>query len=182
MSTLPAALRADCSRCAGLCCVVPAFYAMQGFGFDKPAHTPCAHLTSADRCAIHSERAARGFPGCVDFDCYGAGQRVTQLFGDTSWRDSRETAARIFSTYACYLALHRLMAALALAEVAASPLLAERLRAKRDHLDELCRTEDAKSGRLDVAALRAETASLLRETAGRAPADRAPIRREAGAR
>src|SRR5215471_14109732 len=113
MSTLPAALRADCSRCAGLCCVVPAFFSVQGFAFDKPAHTACAHLTAADRCAIHADRTARGFPGCVDFDCYGAGQRVTQeLFHGTSWRRSAETAARMFRAYSCCLALHRSMAAL----------------------------------------------------------------------
>jgi hypothetical protein len=174
MSTLPAALRADCSRCAGLCCVVPAFYATQGFGFDKPAHTPCIHLTSAGRCSIHSERAARGFPGCVHFDCYGAGQRVTQevLEGTSRWHRSRETAAWAFSAYVSYLALHRLMAALALSEAAACPVLAQKLRAKREQLDELCRTEDARSGLLDIASLRAETASLLREAVGLAPPTR----------
>lgn len=164
MSTLPAALRADCSRCAGLCCVAPAFYSVQGFAFDKPAHEPCAHLTTADRCAIHAERAARGFPSCVGFECYGAGQRVTQdLFHGTSWRSSAETAARIFAAYSSCLALHRLMAALALAERCASPSLAARLRAKRDELDELCRREAAKGGRLDVERASAETTRLVRE-------------------
>jgi hypothetical protein len=42
---LPSALRADCSRCAGLCCVVPAFFSVQGFAFDKPAHSTCRYLT-----------------------------------------------------------------------------------------------------------------------------------------
>jgi len=33
--------RADCSRCCGLCCVVPGQMAVQGFRVDKPAETPC---------------------------------------------------------------------------------------------------------------------------------------------
>lgn len=163
MSTLPPALRADCSRCAGLCCVVPAFYSVQGFAFDKPAHSACVHLTAGDRCAIHADRAALGFPSCVGFDCFGAGQRVTQeLFWGSSWRRSPEMAARIFSAYSSCLALHRLMAALALAERSASPALRTELRATREKLDELCRTEDAKSGRLDIKGLGAETTRLVR--------------------
>jgi len=170
MSSLPAALRADCSRCAGLCCVVPAFYSVQGFAYDKRPHTPCAHLTRADRCAIHAERAAHGFPGCVGFDCYGAGQRVTQeLLGGASWRSSHEAAARAFTAYSSLLALHRLMATLAVAEATLSPQRAAPLRARREQLDELCRTDDAQSGRLDIASLRSEVASLLRATVARVP-------------
>lgn len=30
---------------------------------------------------IHAERVARGFRGCVAYDCYGAGQRVTRALG-----------------------------------------------------------------------------------------------------
>ena len=37
-------LTADCSRCAGLCCVLPAFAASADFAVDKPAGTPCRHL------------------------------------------------------------------------------------------------------------------------------------------
>ncbi|HEY3438708.1 MAG TPA: pentapeptide repeat-containing protein, partial [Actinotalea sp.] len=34
-------LVADCSRCAGLCCVVPAFVRSADFAITKPAQTPC---------------------------------------------------------------------------------------------------------------------------------------------
>ncbi len=34
-------LRADCGRCAGLCCVAPAFTASADFAIDKPAGQPC---------------------------------------------------------------------------------------------------------------------------------------------
>ncbi|RQX15913.1 oxetanocin A resistance protein, partial [Micromonospora arida] len=39
-----AQLRADCGRCFGLCCVVPAFAASADFAIDKPAGSPCPNL------------------------------------------------------------------------------------------------------------------------------------------
>ena len=72
-------LTADCTRCAALCCVATAFDASEDFAFSKPAGARCPHLAGT-RCAIHAERPARGFSGCVAFDCHGAGQRATRAF------------------------------------------------------------------------------------------------------
>ena len=87
---LPVHLKADCSACAALCCVVPPFDAVQGFGFDKPAETPCQHLCADHRCGIHADLRAQGFTGCVAFDGLGAGQRLTaqttERFGSADWR------------------------------------------------------------------------------------------------
>ncbi|HLT10710.1 MAG TPA: pentapeptide repeat-containing protein, partial [Micromonosporaceae bacterium] len=69
-------LRADCSRCAGLCCVVPGFSASSEFAIDKPAGSPCPNLGPDFRCRIHDMLRARGFAGCATYDCFGAGQRV----------------------------------------------------------------------------------------------------------
>ena len=100
---LPAHLRADCSACVGLCCVIPPFDAVQGFGFDKPAETPCQHLCVDHRCGIHAKLADQGFEGCVAFDCLGAGQRLTALavqqFGAADWRARPEVAAWLFAAY-----------------------------------------------------------------------------------
>lgn len=100
---LPAHLKADCSACAALCCVIPPFDAVQGFGFDKPAETPCHHLCADHRCGIHAELIDRGFAGCVAFDCLGAGQRLTaqaiERFGSADWRARREVAAWLFAAY-----------------------------------------------------------------------------------
>jgi hypothetical protein len=74
-------LRGDCARCAALCCVALAFDRGASFAFDKPAGVPCPHLTANAHCSIHAEREARGFGGCVRYDCLGAGQRVTQQYG-----------------------------------------------------------------------------------------------------
>lgn len=160
---LPESLRADCSRCAGLCCVADAFYAVQGFGFDKPAHAACWHLTAANRCAIHEERSALGFSACVGFDCHGAGQRVTRELGlGASWRASVETAAGAFAAYGAYVVLHRLMATLAMAEAAADAPLAARARQKRAELEELCGTEGARRGTIDVAGLQRGVMEIVR--------------------
>ncbi|HZC25622.1 MAG TPA: GAF domain-containing SpoIIE family protein phosphatase, partial [Actinopolymorphaceae bacterium] len=43
-------LRADCSRCAGLCCVAPSFSASADFAIDKAAGRACPHLRTDFRC------------------------------------------------------------------------------------------------------------------------------------
>jgi len=100
---LPAHLKADCSACVALCCVIPPFDALQGFGFDKPAETPCRYLCADHRCGIHADLVERGFAGCVAFDCLGAGQRLTAQavarFGDADWRNRPEVARWLFAAY-----------------------------------------------------------------------------------
>lgn len=78
----------DCSRCTGLCCVLLPFSASAGFGVDKPGGEPCRNLMANDRCGIHVDLRERGWPGCVAFDCFGAGQQVTQVtYAGVAWRD-----------------------------------------------------------------------------------------------
>jgi Pentapeptide repeats (8 copies) len=72
-------LRADCARCTGLCCVLPAFVRSADFAIDKPAGQPCPNLRVDLGCGIHDRLRERGFPGCEVFDCFGAGQHVTAL-------------------------------------------------------------------------------------------------------
>lgn len=92
--------RADCSRCCGLCCVVPHQLAVQGFPIDKPAETRCAHLDDLQRCSIHASRQSCGYSACVAFDCFGAGQWITQrLFRGARWTDSPEIADQMFEAY-----------------------------------------------------------------------------------
>lgn len=95
-------LRADCAKCAALCCMALAFDRSRQFAIDKPAGQACPHLDACGACTIHDERVERGFLGCVHFDCQGAGQRVTQaLFEGRSWMEDRsliEPMSRAFST------------------------------------------------------------------------------------
>jgi Pentapeptide repeats (8 copies) len=103
-------LRADCARCVGLCCVALAFARSADFAFDKAAGEPCLHLQPDDLCRIHPELRERGFRGCTAFDCFGAGQKVTQqLFGGVSWRNDPSTRAAMFAAFPVVRALHELL-------------------------------------------------------------------------
>ena len=156
---LPASLRPDCARCAGLCCVAPAFDAGQGFGYDKPAGEPCRHLQADNRCGIHPALVAQGFPGCASFDCFGAGQRATALF-DADWRESPETADRMFETYSRLRALHELLAMATVAQShAPDGAAAQTVRQVLAHLHQLCETSEP----VDGIALRRQTLKQIQQ-------------------
>lgn len=135
-------LRADCSRCAALCCVAPAFAASNDFALTKPAGTPCPNLQTDFRCGIHSELRDRGFPGCTVYDCFGAGQQVVQgTYAGRTWRDDDVPADQMFDVFTVVRRLHELLWYLteALAHPAAGPLVPP-LR------DALLRTEELTQG------------------------------------
>ncbi len=122
---MTAELRADCSQCFGLCCVVPSFSASADFAIDKAAGTPCPNLLADSRCGIHAELAQRGFRGCTVYDCFGAGQQVSQVtFGGQDWRQHPATAQQLFETFGIVRQLHELLWYLAdaLAHKAAQPI------------------------------------------------------------
>jgi hypothetical protein len=101
-------LRADCTRCVGLCCVAPAFARSAEFAVDKPAGTPCANLETDFRCGIHADLRDRGFAGCTVFDCLGAGQRVTADFAGRDWREP-DVAEPMFAAFAKARQVHELL-------------------------------------------------------------------------
>lgn len=84
-------LRADCRSCVGLCCVALPFRMSRDFAIDKDAGQPCPNLRADFGCGIHDRLRASGFAGCVAYDCFGAGQHVSQrLFAGRSWRRDPE--------------------------------------------------------------------------------------------
>jgi uncharacterized protein YjbI with pentapeptide repeats len=102
-------LRADCDRCAGLCCVAPAFSASADFAIDKKGGEACPHLGRDFRCDIHDRLRPSGFGGCAVFDCFGAGQQVTQVtLGGRNWRTNPEIAPAMFASFAVMRPLHEL--------------------------------------------------------------------------
>lgn len=104
------ALRADCGRCFGLCCVAPAFSASADFAIDKPAGRPCPHLRPDFRCGIHTDLRGQGFRGCAVYDCFGAGQQVSQVtFGGQDWRRDPRAAAQMYEAFAIMRQLHELL-------------------------------------------------------------------------
>jgi hypothetical protein len=175
-------LRADCTRCAGLCCVAPAFAASADFALDKPAGRPCPHLQPDCRCGIHDSLRDRGFPGCTAFDCFGAGQHVVQgTFAGRDWRAGPEVAAAVFTAFGVMRQLHELLWHLTEARrLAAGSALDGDLEAALTRTRAQTELDPGGLGELDVAAARRETGVLLDQVADlarRRLLDRAPAPR-----
>ncbi|MGH3333843.1 MAG: pentapeptide repeat-containing protein, partial [Nocardioidaceae bacterium] len=168
-------LRADCGRCAGLCCVAPAFAASADFAMDKPAGEQCSNLLADFRCGIHGGLRERGFPGCAVFDCFGAGQQVTQVtFGGRDWRRDPTIAPSMFAVFTVMRQLRELLWHLAEAAtlLPSGPLADELDLARRDTErvtdggpDELA-AFDATGHRRDVGQLLARVSELVRAEFG----------------
>lgn len=177
-----ARLRADCSRCAGLCCVAPAFAASADFAIDKPAGHACPNLRDDDRCGIHAQLRERGFPGCTVFDCFGAGQQTVQVTfgGAPHWRDSPQQAAAVFAAFGVQRLLHELLWYLteAFALDAAAPLRRE-LAAAHERTAGLTAAGPDELADVDAGALQAEVGALLLSVSELA---RAGVRPRAGGR
>lgn len=161
-------LRADCSRCVALCCVVPAFSASADFAIDKPAGQPCPHLQGDFRCGIHERLRPAGFPGCAVFDCFGAGQRVAQdLFPGRDWQRTPEVAPQMFRVFGVLRALHELLwylhTAVALAPADLRDEVADALAVTAD----LAGGDPDALAALDVAAHRDRVNTVLRRVSGR---------------
>jgi hypothetical protein len=156
-------LRADCSRCAGLCCVAPAFAASADFAIDKPAGRPCPNLREDFRCGIHAELRERGFPGCTVFDCFGAGQRITQhTFDGRSWRAAPELAAAQFAVLPVMRQLHEALWYLAEALLLpAATALRDEVRALQEQTERLAAGSPEELAALDVGAHRGLVGQLL---------------------
>lgn len=113
-------LRSDCGNCFGLCCVALTFTKSADFAADKAAGEPCGHLGGDHRCGIHRELRGRGYQGCTVYDCFGAGQKLSQItFGGSDWRGSADGGRAMFALLPVVRQLHELL--WYLAEVAALP-------------------------------------------------------------
>jgi uncharacterized protein YjbI with pentapeptide repeats len=161
--SVPDRLTADCSRCAGLCCVALPFAASADFAVDKAAGSPCRHLQRDFSCGIHAGLREAGYPGCTVYDCFGAGQQVVQVtFGGRNWRDHPEVAGSMFAVFPVVRVLHELLRYLT--EARALPGAA----ALHGELDEALRETERLAGldadalaELDVEAHRRNVAPLL---------------------
>ncbi|WP_169314255.1 pentapeptide repeat-containing protein [Streptomyces piniterrae] len=159
-------LQSDCGSCFGLCCVALPFAASADFAIDKDAGRPCPNLSTDFRCGIHTDLRRRGFSGCTVFDCFGAGQKVSQVtFGGQDWRQAPGTARQMFDVFPVMRQLHELLwyLAEALTLAPARPVHAE-LRRALEKTERLTRgTADELKG-LDVPAHRGEVNALLLRT------------------
>jgi hypothetical protein len=165
-------LRADCGRCAGLCCVAPAFAKSSDFAINKPAGQPCRNLRDDFRCGIHDKLPAKGFPGCVVFDCFGAGQHVTQhTFGGRDWRSTPGIAGQMFAILPVMRQLHELLWYVTKAlELPAARRIHARLAETRDETIALSNGTPAELLALDLDAYRGKVNPLLQKASALARA------------
>ncbi|MCX4536750.1 pentapeptide repeat-containing protein [Streptomyces sp. NBC_00841] len=159
-------LQADCANCFGLCCVALPFARSADFAVDKDAGQPCANLQVDFRCGIHTRLREKGFQGCTVFDCFGAGQKVSQVtFGGTDWRQAPESARPMFEVLPVMRQLHELLwyVTEALDLAPARPVHPDLRRALK-RVDGLTRGDAASLMDLDVAAQRDDVNALLLRT------------------
>ncbi len=166
-------LRADCSRCAGLCCIVPRFEASSEFALDKPAGVPCPHLRPDSCCGVHDRLREKGFPGCTVYDCFGAGQQVVSVTFDGRDRRDPAVSAALPRVFAAMRDLHELLwyldEARALAEAAA---LHPELDALVREAEAATQAAPATVEALDVDRLRGRAVPVLRRASAAARAHR----------
>ncbi|MFD0275465.1 pentapeptide repeat-containing protein [Kitasatospora sp. NPDC127111] len=159
----PLTLVSDCGSCFGLCCVALPFAAGADFAVDKSAGTPCRNLRTDFSCGIHARLRDSGFQGCTVYDCFGAGQHVSQVtFGGRSWREDPAGAARMFEVFPVVRQLHELLRYLteALTFAPARPVHAE-LRRALEETERLAAGTPDEILAVDVPAHRQGVAELL---------------------
>jgi uncharacterized protein YjbI with pentapeptide repeats len=141
----------------------PGFLGVADFAIDKAAGEPCPNLQPDFRCRIHSRLRPEGFAGCAAYDCFGAGQHVTQVtFGGQDWRRTPLVAAQMFAAFGVVRQLHELLWYLteALTMTAARPLHDE-VRQALDETERLARLGRDELPVLDVATYRRGVYALL---------------------
>ncbi|MFI1297476.1 pentapeptide repeat-containing protein [Streptomyces noursei] len=171
-------LLSDCGNCFGLCCVALPFARSADFALDKEAGRPCPNLQADFRCGVHQDLRQRGFSGCTVFECFGAGQKISQVtFQGQDWRTAPDTARPMFDAFAVMRQLHELLwyltQAVALppsgastgstgaASAALPAALRDELRAALEKTERLTLGTAEELAGLDVPAHRAEVNTLL---------------------
>jgi uncharacterized protein YjbI with pentapeptide repeats len=149
---------------------VPSVAASADFAIDKAAGVPCPTLRPDFRCGIHARLRDRGFSGCTSYDCFGAGQTVTQVtFGGRNWRESPSTASAMFAAFPVMRALHELL--WYLTEARALPHLADEVDRCVLATQAMTRLGPAELAALDVDAHRSSVNGILRRVSELARAE-----------
>lgn len=93
-------LHPDCGNCFALCCTALGFSRSADYALDKPAGSPCQNLAADFSCTIHDRLRPRGFRGCTVYDCFGAGQNISQrLFAGKSWSEDPASKDNMFAAF-----------------------------------------------------------------------------------
>lgn len=102
-------MKSDCSKCSGLCCTALFFSKIDGFPNDKTPGQPCVNLLKDYRCKIHSQLEKQKMKGCIGYDCFGAGQQVTQvIYQGQTWNEIPNQSAEIFDVFIIVFQLYQI--------------------------------------------------------------------------
>lgn len=159
-------LRACCERCFGLCCTALYFSSSEGFPTDKEAGQPCPNLEQDFRCRVYANLWTSGLKGCTAFDCFGAGQKVSQdTYGGQDWRKVPESAEQMFEAFLIMRQLYEMLwyLAQALTLPAARPIH-EALCAVLEETGRLTNYDPISLVSLDVPTHRTKVNTLLVKT------------------
>ncbi|KAA0779280.1 pentapeptide repeat-containing protein [Bacillus sp. AR2-1] len=103
-------LKANCEKCFGLCCVALPFAASVDFAVDKDGGKPCSNLQSDFKCSIHKNLRGKGYKGCTVFECFGAGQKISQVtFNGIDWRKDAKYARKMYDAFPVMHQLHEML-------------------------------------------------------------------------
>lgn len=109
-SQLIQSLKIDCAKCCGLCCIALYCSKTDGFPADKVAGVPCKNLLSDYKCLIHNDLYKKNMKGCLSYECFGAGQKVTQhIYKNSSWKNSNINKQKMFDVFTTIFQLHQML-------------------------------------------------------------------------
>ncbi len=165
-NTIPDELRSDCKNCFGLCCVALPYAKSADFAFNKDGGTPCPNLQADFRCGIHNHLREKGFRGCVSYECFGAGQKVSQVtYLGKDWRDHPALTKEMFDVLPRMQQLHEMLYYLneALCQEEAESIYID-LRAAIEETESLTNLHSESILSLDIPAHRMKVNELLLRT------------------
>lgn len=166
-------LQSDCKKCFGLCCVALPYGKSADFPFNKAGGKPCRNLCSNNLCSIHDLLREKGFRGCVSYECFGAGQHVSQfIYNGKDWREDFKHAQEMFAVFPLVQQLHEMLwylkQALTLKETQSFQASLQKIYKETVELTEKKPKEILE---IDIAAHRSNVNVLLVETSKRYRAD-----------
>lgn len=140
------------------------FSAASGFGVDKPSGRACLNLLDDDRCGIHDSLREKGWPGCTVFECFGAGQQVSQVtYAGVSWRE-QDNLPEMAAVLSVMRQLHEMLVHLLEVERRSPD---EDSRAAGTEIEQLAAADPDTLLRLDIDALHDRVGRLLADASTR---------------
>lgn len=113
---LYASLHSDCKNCCGLCCCALYCAKIDGFPENKKEGIPCSHLQQDFRCDMHAQLQQRNMKGCKAYECFGAGQKITQQYDPAHWLNTPAIKTQMYQSFQTIYRLQEILSYLLEAE------------------------------------------------------------------